>query len=60
MASWSEVTWLATSATCWVTSCACCCRDSRTPTPAPDRLASVCWYTVTGTLNVTVAVALAG
>ena len=41
MAASSDVTWLPTSATCWVTSCACCRRESWVPSPVPVSLASV-------------------
>jgi len=37
-----RVTWLFTSATCWVTSWACCCRDSCVPRP-PSSWLSVAW-----------------
>ena len=43
MAAWSEATRLAVSATCWVTSCACCASDSWVPSPLPVSAASVAW-----------------
>src|SRR6185312_5157750 len=41
IAAWSEATLLPTSATCWVTSCACCDSESWVPSPPPDSAASV-------------------
>ncbi len=60
IAASSEVTRLPTSATCWVTSWACCASESWVPSPPPDSAASVVAYWATGILNVTVAVAWLG
>ena len=56
IAASSEVTLLATSATCWVTSCACCCMDNRVPRPPPASSPSVAAYTAAGIFSSIVAV----
>ena len=58
--AWSEATRLATSATCWVTSCACCWSDSCVPRPLPASSLSVAAYTAAGIFSSTVAVDWAG